>query len=117
MKEKINSKTFLLSSLLFISLLVILTFDTKTTGAAGFLPIGGKITYVSACDEGILLTVVGIRPGQFILTHASKRTTTLIAPRPGQTILGVAGQTPIPCTIAGIPYNGGAPILIAGGSK
>lgn len=117
MRLKFSSKIFFLVLILFISILTIFIFNTKTTGAAGFLPVGGRITYISVCDEGILLTVAGIRPGQFILTHASKRTTTLIAPRTGQTILGIAGQTPIPCTIAGVPRNGGAPILIAGGSK
>jgi hypothetical protein len=79
------------------------------------LPFGGKVIFTEVCDEGLLLTLKTSRGvGHYMwftgnLPYLSKR-----VPHLSQNILGIAEIEPIPCTVSGVPYDGGFPILFHG---
>ena len=118
MTLKRSFKLTLVAILLFVGLLAFVIFNTKITGAAGYLSFGGKIGAVTVCNSGYLIIVTTVRPGSYMLTPASIRRTpkSLTTPFPGQSILGLAGTVPIPCIIGVITYGKGLPILMAGAS-
>ena len=78
-----------------------------------FYAFGGRITHIRVCDEGILFSVIGPRPGVFIRTPISRFFPTVIVPVTH--VIGNSATVPIPCTISGVPTGeAGLPIIIGG---
>ena len=118
MKLKLSLKIFVLAFILLMSVLAVFIFSPKTTQAVGFVAFGGKITFVQVCNTGFLITVSTPRPGMFMLLPTTRRFTpaSLILPSMGQSILGLAGEVTVPCTVGPTPQGAGLPILMAGAS-
>lgn len=79
---------------------------------------GGRVMTTKPCDEGLLITLrtpLGTDvPYMWIwgnLPYLSR-----IAPYPSQNVLGIAKSAAVPCTISGVPYAGGVPIIFHGSS-
>ena len=106
---------------LFLSLLLIVPiFSLPISSFAALpIPVGGKVVLTKPCDEGLLLTVKTPRgitvPYMWFwgnLPYLSRN-----APHVGQNILGMTRTAVIPCTVSGVPYSGGLPIIYHGSSK
>jgi hypothetical protein len=97
---------------------ILLLVPALMTRAAVPLPFGGLVTAVTPCDEGLLTYVLTPLTGVIPLMWLWGELPFLmyIPPHPGQELLGWTATVPIPCTISGIPYNGGLPILMHGSS-
>jgi len=79
------------------------------------IPFGGIITKEIPCNDGsVLLTIVGPRPGEFMLTAASLKFA-WYAFLPSEWVLGIAAPVAaIPCTLGPTVVGAGLPIIMSG---
>ncbi len=106
-----------------IILIIIIFIGLFSVGGTVFAQIspkisfGGKIVAQTVCNTGILIYVksaVTIKP--FMWFWGNLKYSSYIPPHIGQSVLGIAGPTPVPCVFGYVPIGVGLPILFHGSS-
>lgn len=103
----------------YILVLFLLTFmSVPVLSAQAFaLPFGGVVTLTTPCDEGLSLTVMTFYgPKKIMWLWGELPFLMRIPPHVGQQLLGYIATAPVICTISGVPYDGGLPIIMHGSS-
>ena len=82
-----------------------------------FLPFGGFVTITKPCDEGFSLEVeTAYGPMKVMWLWGELPFLMYVPPHIDQEMIGDLSPVPAICTIGGIPYDGGLPIIMHGSS-
>lgn len=104
--------------ILILFLLTFISMPIVAAHAAVPIPFGGLVTMMQPCDEGLLVYVLtpitGVIP--FMWLWGELPFLMYIPPHIGQELLGYAATVPAVCTISGVPYGAGLPIIMHGSS-
>jgi hypothetical protein len=85
--------------------------------AAVSIPFGGKVIFQKPCDLGMALTVQTAKgPMNYFWFYGNLPYLSRMVPRINQNMVGMAKPVPVPCTISGVTYSKGLPILYHGAS-
>jgi len=122
MNKRLNPVQNILSFVVIVQLALISMLVVHYNVQAQATPLydfGGRITAIAPCPlaGGLIMAVVGPRPGIFTYTFGGSFSFAYGPPRnPGQSLLGKSIPTPVPCTPlgpVGIPifYHGSSALI------
>lgn len=101
-----------------IALVALMILALPYLSLAVNIPFGGMVVFTQPCDEGLLLYVnqplTGTEP--FMWFYGELPFAMFVVPHIGQYLLGQAALAPTVCTVDGLPWGEGFPILFHGSS-
>jgi len=98
------------SFLFFVFVVSVLILPESADALGLFTNFGGKITTVVPCTNGVLITVVGPKPGVFLYKYFVSKLYPAFQLLPKAKVIGRAINIKVPCTLmppaANIPSEG-----------